>query len=155
VSPEKQRLMRKLALLGLGPERPGYVEPLPLVSLEDFFEGNEDPESIAVNLLSSDPRLSAHPGLRYFYDLLKGIRSLPNVQDVLVEVFEIETALADEASWPFAEKVFFLTSAPRDEIERWSSSLKTDGPIRGFPQASKGNAPALKPGYDVWHVVWD
>ncbi len=72
-----------------------------------------------------------------------------------MEVFEIETALAHEPSWPFAEKVFFLTSAPRDEVERWSVSLKTDGPIEGYPQGVKANAPALKPGYKVWHVVWD
>jgi hypothetical protein len=72
-----------------------------------------------------------------------------------VEVFEIETALANEAAWPFAEKVFFLTSAPRDEIERWSVSLKTDGAIEGFPQGIKANAPPLKAGCRVWHVVWD
>lgn len=152
---EKQALLAKLTRLGLGPDHLGYDEPLPLVSLEDFFQGNDDPESIAVNLLSPDPRLDAHPRLPFLYDVLKRIRARPDVQDVLVEVFEVETALADEGAWPFAEKVFFFTSASPEEIERWAAELKTDGAIRGYPSGPKANAPALNPGHEVWFVVWD
>lgn len=155
MSPHKATLMAKLARLGLGAGHLGYYEPLPLVTLEDFFEGNEDPESIAINLLSANPSLNAHPGLDYFYGVLKQIRALPEVQDVLVEILEIETALTYDDAWPYAERVYFFTCAPEVEVERWSVLLKTDGPIPDDPHRPKATAPTLREGYAAWSVVWD
>ena len=78
---KRDQLVKKVVSLGLqpGPTRKG--SPSPVVSLEDFFEGNEDPGSIACNLDKSD-RLSIAEWLR----ILKEIRGRANVQDVLVEI---------------------------------------------------------------------
>lgn len=151
----KQRLMIKLQVLGLSKEHMGYSQPLPLVSLEDFFEGNDDPESIAVNLLASDPAQNRHPGLEHIYSTLKDIRSRPDVQDVLVEIFEIETVLQNAAKWPFAEKVFFYTSVPRSEIEQWNTALSADGPVEASETDRHPNEPTLKTNYKSWYVIWD
>ena len=106
MNPHKQALMEKLRSLGLNETHTGYDPPLPLVTLEDFFEGNNDTNSIAVNLLR-------HPGVDYFYRVLKDIRARPDVQDVLMEILDIESALAVEDAWPFADKAIFVTSAWR------------------------------------------
>jgi hypothetical protein len=79
MNPHKQALMEKLSSLGLNETHTGYDPPLPLVTLEDFFEGNNDTNSIAVTLLQ-------HPGVDYFYRALKEIRARPDVQDVLMEI---------------------------------------------------------------------
>ncbi len=47
----------------------------PVVSLELFFEGNDDPGSIGCNLTD-------HPGVDRFYAVLRGIRDRPDVHGV-------------------------------------------------------------------------
>ena len=53
--------------------------PRPLLSLEDFFLGNDDEYSIGGNLIP-------HPGMDVFYKTLKRIRAKYRVQDVLMEI---------------------------------------------------------------------
>src|SRR5262249_18698986 len=53
--------------------------PDPIVSLEEFFTGNEDLGSIGCNLTD-------HPGMQTFYTELKAIRSRPDVQGVFVAI---------------------------------------------------------------------
>jgi hypothetical protein len=69
MNPLKQALMQRLKVLGLDESHVGYDAPLPLVALEEFFEGNSDPDSIAVNPGSE------HPGVAYFHRVLREIRS--------------------------------------------------------------------------------
>lgn len=63
----------------------GYpdAKTAPIVTLEDFFEGNNDESSIGCNLME-------HPGVEKFYYVLLSIRNKDNVQDVLVEIMELE-----------------------------------------------------------------
>jgi hypothetical protein len=149
MSPHKQTLMEKLRVLGLD-ENHTSGPPLPLVTLEEFFEGNSDLDSIAVNLWPN------HPGIDYLYRTLQEIRARPDVQDVLIEIYDLETALAVEESWPFAERVFFVTSAWRWTVEKWSTLLKADGASKGYPRGQRPvNPPRPERGYAVWHIGWD
>lgn len=150
MSPHKHALMQKLRALGLDESHYGCYPPLPLVSLEDFFEGNTDSDSIAVNLWPD------HPGLDYFYRVLKEIRARPDVQDVLIEIYDIEPALQVAESWPLAEKVYFVTSARRSTLNDWNTRLKADGPLKGYARGQQPvNPPRPLPGYAVWHTIWD
>jgi hypothetical protein len=81
----RERLLKKIAQLG--PVR------YPVVPLEDFFEGNSAPGSIGCNL-----RKSENPGIAGFFQALKEIRDRPDVQDVLVEIYEMPE---DVTTWPF------------------------------------------------------
>lgn len=58
--------------------------PRPLVTLEEFFEGNEDYGSIGYNFSPDQPAPAE------FYELLKRIRDRPDVADVRVEVSQHE-----------------------------------------------------------------
>lgn len=119
-------------------------KPGPTVSLEAFFDGNDDLGSIGCNLL-------AHPGVNTFYRQFLTIRARPDVQDVLVEV----TDLVDDASWPFADTVFVLTSMNASELKKLTSVLHPDE-VGQFPESSiPEDLPALKPGMRVLGVWWD
>lgn len=80
--------------------------PRPLLTLEEFFEGNDVSGSICCNL-SPMPEPAE-------------VRSRPNVADVRVEV-----AMFDMPEWPFAETVWVITSASSDDVKSWFESEMT------------------------------
>lgn len=86
----------------------------PIVSLEDFFEGNKDEGSIGCNLLE-------HPGIETFYNVLLKIREQENVQDVFIEIMDKE---GDEDYWAFLKRLYILTSVDQETVEKWVSELE-------------------------------
>ena len=56
----RRELIEKLKRIGL----PSHGTPPPVVSLEDFFVGNEDYGSIGCNL-------TEHPGPQFFFERLR------------------------------------------------------------------------------------
>ncbi|MCB9879018.1 MAG: hypothetical protein H6835_15595 [Planctomycetes bacterium] len=97
--------------------------PAPLVSLEEFFEGNDDPGSIGCNL----------PGEvmpSEFWAALSSIRARDDVADVLVEV----AAHEDPDDWPFADTVWVITAAAPEVVRSWMPErLEPDDVFDGLP----------------------
>ena len=149
----------------------------PVVSLEEFFEGNDDYGSIGCNLDGPcvepapavigwqakvkawlGPKLPAtqpaptapHPGPQGFYQILKAVRERDDVQEVLVEIDDYEGL-----DWPFSEVVYVLTSAFVQEVEGWVKDLFPDEVAEGYFGEKPARAPALRPGYRVYSVWWD
>ena len=116
----------------------------PLVSLEEFFEGNKDENSIGCNLME-------HPGINTFYKVLLQIRNKPNVQDVFVEIMEVE----EDDYWPFSERVYILASASFDEIKNWVSILEPSEVEEGYMFGKPPIAPDLQSNHKVFGVWWD
>ena len=122
-----------------------------LVSLEDFFEGNDDFGSIGCNL-------SEQPSPVEFYSVLKAVRSRKDVQNVLVRIRMIEF----EAMWPFSDTIYILTSALISEVSSWFASLKPD---EVYDNARHGIIPdwpvnlpfvcELHPGMRLVYAWWD
>ncbi|SFB31120.1 hypothetical protein [Clostridium frigidicarnis] len=75
--------MKEYLLKNIYEQEEEMGDSLPVVTLELFFEENNDIGSIVCNLLN-------HPGIEEFYSILKQIRNKPNVQDVLVEIMEYD-----------------------------------------------------------------
>jgi hypothetical protein len=125
----------------------GYpdAKTAPIVSLEDFFEGNIDEGSIGCNLME-------HPGIEKFYDVLLSIRNKDNVQDVLVEIMEIED---DEDYWAFSERIYVLTSIDESLLGSWVKDLEPTELDEGYAFGEPPNAPILLSGYKVYSVWWD
>jgi hypothetical protein len=138
---KRQNLIERIKMLGL----PRFGRPLPLVTLEEFFVGNEDHGSIGCNL---SPLL----GPQVFFERLRFVRSQPNVQDVLVEINEVAE---DPNTWPFADRVYVLTSGTADEVERWTADLRPGSIDEGFAYGKPTSVPALRPGYRCYGVWWD
>jgi hypothetical protein len=136
----RDALIRRIKALALSPDQP------PLVTLEEFFDGNEDYGSIGCNL-------SAHPGPQFIYRTLRDIRSRPNVQDVLVEIAEVEEQ--DSTMWPFSERVYILTTAIREQVAEWAVGLQPDEIEDGFAFGRTPSAPTLEAGMNVYGLWWD
>ena len=120
--------------------------PSPVVSLEDFFEGNQDMGSIGCNLIK-------HPGTQRFFEILRLIRERPDVQDVLIEINELDES--DVSSWPFSERVYLYTTARREEVSNWLAPLEPDEIEEGFNQGKPSVAPEPDDGVRVLAAWWD
>ncbi|WP_291581966.1 hypothetical protein [Clostridium sp. UBA6640] len=120
-------------------------ESLPIVSLEDFFEGNDDIGSIGCNILE-------HPGIEKFYLILKEIRNKVNVQDVLVEIMEYDEL---DNTWPFSERIYILTKEEKSEISIWTKELQLDDIGEGYMYGEPKAAPKLEEGCLVYSLWWD
>ena len=138
---KRQNLVERIKTFGLRDSD----RPLPVVTLEEFFVGNDDYGSIGCNLT---PML----GPQNFFKTLKVIRSKANVQDVFVEISEVSE---DPTTWPFADRVFVLTSGTADEIKRWTADLQPDSIQEGSTLGRSSSVPELRPGYKCYVVWWD
>ena len=141
-STKRRELIERIKALGL----PSPDRPLPLVTLEEFFLGNDDYGSIGCNLT---PMLGPH----FFFEKLKLIRDQPNVQGVYIEVNEVDEA--DTSMWPFADRVYIFTSGTTEDVASWTTSLRPDEIEDGFAHGTPECAPELKPGYRCYAIWWD
>jgi hypothetical protein len=135
---DRERLVAKIVAQGA---RAGDV----VVSLEDLFNGNNDPGSIGCNLGADQPTMLQ------FFVLLRVIRDKQEVQDVLVRVCEFDSP----ASWPYSDTVYILTSAQLDEVQQWVSPLKPDEVHGEWMYGAPPNAPELSTGIKPYSVWWD
>lgn len=116
-----------------------------LVSLESFFEGNDDPESIGYNL--PDP-----PDPQEFYRLLRSIRARPDVADVRLYV---ENADAEDAERR-TDTIWIVTSAPVDELASWfPERLAPDDWMKPGQMGSGTGTVAVPNGMNVWCAFYD
>src|SRR5215813_12795576 len=136
------QLIERITALGV----PSPDRPLPLVTLEEFFEGNDDYGSIGCNLT---PMLG--PG--FFFEILRRIRSFPNVRNVLVEVTDVEPE--DSIAWPFSDRVYVLTDAHQDEVAQWAAPIKPDAIEEGFSNEKHRCAPPNISGFKCYSLWWD
>ena len=117
--------------------------PSRLVSLEQFFDGNDDGGSIWCNL-----ELAPEPA--DVRKVLEGIRARPDVHDVLILV----TQWDGEGSWPFSDTVLIVTSADADAVESWLGDDHRPDEI--YPGAPSHAEPYTAPqGVQVFSAWWD
>ncbi len=138
-----RRLLQRAGQLG---DLQDQDAPRPLVTLEEFFEGNHDFASIGFNL---DPP----PSPQAIYRLFRSIRDKTDVQDVRVMVMGQE----EPDGWPWSDTVWLITSATPDEVRGWlGDQFRADDLILGFEQASRKMEPyQLPPGMNAIGVWWD
>jgi hypothetical protein len=113
-----ERITERVTRLG----HPDNAEtPRPLVTVEEFFDGNTEAGSIGCNLEST-------PTPAQFYELFRAIGLRPEVKDIRVQI----TAF-DVPEWPFSDTVYILTSASPDEVASWfPKELAPDETWEGF-----------------------
>ena len=86
---------------------------LVLVTLEEFFEGNNDRGSIWCNLPEA-------PEPQMVFEVLKMIRARKDVADVRIMVTQYD---GGEDEWPFSDTVYFIMSATPDDAKAWFGEL--------------------------------
>mgnify|MGYP006203075923 CR=1 FL=1 len=116
------RITERVNRLG-HPDEPGT--PRPLLSVDEFFEGNEEVGSIGCNLDGAP-----EPGV--FHALFRAIARRPEVKDIRVQV----TAF-DVPEWPFSDTVYIMTSATPEQVAAWfPEHLRPDDTWAGFVDQS-------------------
>jgi hypothetical protein len=135
----------------------GGHDAYPVVPLDLFFEGNDDPASFAPNL---DP----HPGIANIHGVLRSIEERPDVSAVVVQIDEV----LDPPEWPYASSVYVVTSADAVDVHEWAASLEPDelsSDVRenygwgDYPGRSRETAPPGAPSIPPAHrpviLFWD
>ncbi|HZP65840.1 MAG TPA: hypothetical protein VFB32_05985, partial [Rudaea sp.] len=95
----------------------------PLVTVHDFFDGNQDSHSLGANAADG-----ARPSLEACHKILAEIDARENVQAVLVAIDETPdpSEPSDDELWPSSDMIYILTSARRGDVERWAATLGAD-----------------------------
>jgi len=103
---KRERLLRLIRA------QPEYGDGRALVTVSEFFDGNDDLGSIGCNL-------SDHPGVDHFRQVLSDIEDRSDVEEVWMQIYDLE-----EGEWPFSENVLIIGKVPTSEIARLSESLQ-------------------------------
>lgn len=125
-------------------------EHFPVVSVDDYFVGNDDEESIAPNQWGD-----GRPSIRDIYDRLKKIEARPDVQGVFVGIHQDWPDAERFEQWVPAENIHIYSSAPQDVAEQWIEGLMSDGIGPGWPYGKHAAAPEPLDGYHVYTIYWD
>jgi hypothetical protein len=134
--------------------RAGLPPPRVTVSIDEFFDGNNDTQSIAPNLDATAP----HPGLAGIRNTLQEIRSRPGVAEVRIAIREWPNPQVsdDDGFWPVAEHVYVWTTASRSDVERWVRPLRSDAVGESPIGEALCNPDVTLPlGVHLYRVVWD
>jgi|SRR5215471_16101974 len=119
--------------------------PRPLLTLEEFFEGNSDHGSIGYNFYPDQPTPEE------FYELFRTIRSRPSVADVRVEVAQHD----DRESWPTTDTIWVVTSSTEAELRAWlGDRFAPDEVLTDFAKREAEPLP-IPPGMVAFGVWWD
>src|SRR6058998_865718 len=95
-----------------------------VVSIERFFDGNDDPGSIGCNLRD-------HPGIDHFRATLIALARRGDVEGVYARIAELAPG---EGCWPFTDTVFVVGTISLTELAKILAPLQPDevGPGEHF-----------------------
>jgi hypothetical protein len=117
----------------------------PLVTVDEFFTGNDDPGSIGCNLLE-------HPGTATFRRVLESVLARPDVSAVAVEV--TDTFADGEDAFPFySERVWVFTSLGPEAVAKLVRELQPST-VEARSRAPRG-VPRLPRGMNAILLWWD
>lgn len=136
-----ERITERVSRLGHPDDQ---ATPRPLLSIAEFFEGNEEVGSIGCNLLGE-------PAPAEFYDLFKKFAERSEVKDIRVCVTQF-----DVPEWPFSDPVYVMTTATPDEVMSWfPEELAPDEVWQGFVPSQSYEPYTIPPGAVVVGCWWD
>ncbi|MEU6262060.1 hypothetical protein [Saccharopolyspora shandongensis] len=123
-------------------------DALPLLTIDEFFVGNTDEESLAPNQWGYD-----RPPLAEIEKRLRALAAEPGVDWVRVQLHD-DTHEVDEIA---AEAIAICTDREPDDIEELldSECPQAEGVIEGYAISDPGDEPAVPAGSRVLSLVWD
>lgn len=116
----------------------------PLLTLTEFFYGNDVIGSIGCNLIPT-------PSPSEFHDLLDTISRRPEVADVRVQV-----TMFDDPEWPFTDTVWVITSSGPEEVASWfPEAVRPDECTNGWTEGVAYEPYTLPDGMHPVACWWD
>jgi hypothetical protein len=117
----------------------------PLLTLSEFFEGNDDFGSIGCNL-------SPPPGPAKFYEVLKAISARSDVADVRVQISMFD----DPEMWPFSDTVWIITNAAPQTVAEWfDAAIRPDNCSAGWTDGVSFEPVPVPEGMQAVACWWD
>ncbi|MFK3789710.1 MULTISPECIES: hypothetical protein [Pseudomonas] len=141
----REKLLERLQVLDELDE-----EHLPLVTLDEYFQGNDQEQSIAPNQWEF-----GRPSIARIHAHFKALEQRPDVQGVYVGLHQEWGEALESDDWPAAENIHIYSSAPLAVAEQWLEGLEADGIGEGWPYGKHAGAPEPRAGYHVYTVYWD
>jgi hypothetical protein len=133
----RENLIQKIQTLG-------FPDNEIIVTIEDFFEGNDDFGSIGCNIYPDQPSLSD------FYKRFKGIKQNESVDNIYIRIADI-----DDGIWPFTDTVYVISNLKIDQIKELLVDLRPDEVYEDWMYGKPINAPELRPDMKVYSIFWD
>lgn len=125
-------------------------EHFPIVTIDDYFLGNDQEDSIAPNQWGD-----GRPSVRELYARLKEIEASPDVQGVFVGIHQDWPDADRFGDWAPAENIHIYSSAPQEIADQWIEGFLSDGISPGWPYGKHAAAPEPPAGYHVYTIFWD
>ncbi|WP_202232222.1 hypothetical protein [Actinacidiphila reveromycinica] len=125
--------------------RAGDDGVMPLVTLDEFFDGNEDEECIAPNQWGY-----GRPVLAVLFARLRAVEQRPDVAWVRVQLHPDTVDMGELAG----EAVAVCTTAEEHVCAAWTEGFEASGVIPQLVDTYR-DVPEVPPGATVWSVVWD
>ncbi|MCL2090091.1 MAG: hypothetical protein FWH11_02505 [Micrococcales bacterium] len=87
----------------------------PLLTLEEFFDGNVEAGCIWCNVVPDPDDPSSQVTLADIRALLTAVRDRSEVQDVRIAVTQVDS----DDEWPFSDQIVLVTDRTADEVVAW------------------------------------
>ena len=134
---KKEKLVEKIYSIG-------YPDNEIVVSLEDFFDGNNVRASIGPNIHIDQP------SPQEFYQKLAELKKSEKVEDILIRIQDVE-----DLDWPFTDTVYIISELAMEELKAKLTDLKPDEIYEEWMYGKPINAPEIKNGFSIFSVWWD
>lgn len=146
MDPRKRLLDKLVALDELDEDHP------PIVTLDEYFAGNTQEESIAPNSWGE-----GRPPIAEIYARFKQVEARPDVEAVFVGLHDSwGEVLDDDDTWPAAENIHVYSTAPQEVAEEWIAGLHADSIVAGeWPYGKHKAAPRRPAKCRLYTVYWD
>lgn len=127
-------------------ERGGDTDEV-AVSVEEFFDGNDDATSIAAGHAHS-------PSLTTIRRVLDGLRTHPGVHEVYLEVEKLRWPEYPAGKWPYAHRAHVITTLDPPQVDELAAD---SDPAPASAVEPDGAAPGhdAPPGFRYIEVGWD
>jgi hypothetical protein len=93
-----------------------------LMSVDDFFDGNNDIASIA-------PNLSEKPKVAEYYKVFKALLENEKVENIYVNIKDIniyENGKLNDSEWFFSDVIYVVGTITKNEVSELTEHLKPD-----------------------------
>ena len=142
---KRDYLVNKYGLLKF----PNIKQPV-LLTVDEFFDGNNDEASIAPNLDAKKPMTD-------YYKILKGLAENPKTIDAFAEIKEVmiyDNGQLNDNEWFYTDIIYFVGELTKEEIKEATKSLQPDEVEYDTENRIKGLSEKYKD-KNVVYVWWD
>ncbi len=140
----REELRRRKALLVPRIEELGFPAKEVVLTLDEFFAGNEEASSIGVNLSSPPPP-------EEFHRVLKALIDRGDAERILVRVNDIQ----DPADWFYSDAIHVIGTIGREALADAVAQLHPDEVYEGWMYGVPVNADPVTEGLRVYTLWWD